>query len=47
MRRIAFALLVAALPATALQAQTMPVSTFLAKADALKSKGPLAVFPGT
>jgi hypothetical protein len=46
MRRIAFALLVAALPTTALQAQTMPVSTFLAKADALKSKGPLAVFSG-
>jgi len=46
MRRIAFALLVAALPATALQAQTMPVSTFLAKANALKSKGALAVFSG-
>jgi hypothetical protein len=44
MRKIAFALLIAALPATALQAQSMPVSTFLSKANALKKKGPLALF---
>jgi hypothetical protein len=37
------AALVAAVPATALHAQTMPVSTFLTKADALKKKGPLAL----
>lgn len=43
MRRFAIALLVIAVPATALQAQTMPVSTFLAKADALKKKGPMAL----
>ena len=46
MRRFAVALLMIALPATALQAQTMPVSTFLAKANALKKKGPLALFSG-
>jgi hypothetical protein len=33
-----------AVPATALQAQTMPVSAFLAKANALKAKGPMALF---
>lgn len=44
MRHIAVALLLIALPATALQAQAMPVSTFLAKADALKKKGPMALF---
>ena len=44
MRHFAIALLVIAVPATALQAQTMPVSTFLAKANALKAKGPLALF---
>jgi hypothetical protein len=38
---LAFAL---ALPATALHAQAMPVSQFLAKADALQKKGPLALF---
>jgi hypothetical protein len=37
-------LVVIALPAAALQAQSMPVSTFLTKADALKKKGPLALF---
>jgi hypothetical protein len=46
MRKIAFGLLIAAVPATALQAQAMPVSTFLAKADALKKKGPLALLSG-
>ena len=44
MRHFAIALLLIAVPATALQAQTMPVSTFLTKADALKKKGPLALF---
>lgn len=43
MRKLALALLVAATPVTALQAQAMPVSQFLAKADALKRKGPLAL----
>ena len=46
MRKIAFGLLIAALPATALHAQAMPVSTFLAKAEALKKKGPLALLSG-
>lgn len=43
MRHIAVALLLIALPATALQAQSMTVATFLAKADALQKKGPLAL----
>ena len=30
-------------PATALRAQSMPVATFLAKADALKKRGPFAL----
>jgi hypothetical protein len=38
--------LLAAAPLTAAQAQSMPVSTFLAKADALKKKGPLALLSG-
>jgi hypothetical protein len=46
MFKIAFGLLIAALPLTAVHAQAMPVSTFLAKADALKKKGPLALFSG-
>lgn len=44
MRYFASAMLLIAVPALPLQAQTMPVSTFLAKADALKKKGPLALF---
>ena len=44
MRYFVTAVLLIAAPATALQAQTMPVSTFLAKADALKKKGPMALF---
>ena len=44
MRHFAIALLVIAVPATALQAQSMPVSTFLAKANALKAKGAMALF---
>jgi hypothetical protein len=37
------ALLLAAAPLGALQAQSMPVPQFLAKAEALKKKGPLAL----
>lgn len=33
-----------AVPVTALRAQTMPVATFLAKADVLKKRGPFALF---
>ena len=44
MRYFAMTLLVIALPATALQAHSMPVSTFLAKANALKAKGAMALF---
>ena len=44
MRKLALVLLVAATPVTALQAQAMPLSTFLSKAEALKKKGPLALF---
>ena len=44
MRQFAAALFMVALPVTALQAQTMPVSTFLAKANALKAKGAMALF---
>ena len=42
MLRFAVALLIAAVPATALQA--MPVSQFLTKADALEKKGAMALF---
>jgi hypothetical protein len=44
LRHLATALLLIAAPATALQAQAMPVSTFLAKANALKAKGAMALF---
>lgn len=44
MRYVLAAFFLAAAPATALQAQSMPVSQFLAKADSLKKKGPLALF---
>ena len=44
MNKIALAILAAALPMTA--AMTMPVSTFLAKSEALMKKGPMAVFSG-
>lgn len=44
MRYIVLALFLVSVPNTALRAQTMPVSTFLAKADVLKKKGPLALF---
>lgn len=44
MSMIRFApLLLLAVPATAV-AQSMPVATFIAKADALQRKGPLALF---
>jgi hypothetical protein len=43
MRRLAAALLILALPISAAHAQSMPVSTFLAKAEALKKRGPLAL----
>jgi hypothetical protein len=44
MRYVLSALFLISVPTTALRAQTMPVATFLAKADALKKKGPLALF---
>lgn len=43
MRRILLGLALAALPLASASAQSMPVSIFLAKADALQKKGPLAV----
>lgn len=43
MRRIALGLLLITAPVSALQAQNMPVSTFLGKVEALKKKGPLAL----
>ena len=45
-KRFAIGFMAAALAATPLQAQTMPVSQFLAKAEALKKKGPLALLSG-
>ena len=42
--RISIGLLLAAVPLAA--AAAMPVSTFLAKADALQRKGPMAMFSG-
>jgi hypothetical protein len=45
MRQIAlFAVLASLLPVTAAYAQTMPVSQFLAKAEALQKKGAMALF---
>lgn len=44
MNKIALAILAAALPLTVVTA--MPVSTFLAKSEALMKKGPMAVFSG-
>jgi hypothetical protein len=44
MRKLALALLFVAAPVTALQAQAMPVSTFLAKAGGLEKKGMMALF---
>ena len=46
MRYLVSALFLILVPAAVLRAQTMPVATFLAKADALKKRGPLALFAG-
>lgn len=43
MRKWPAFLLLAALPLAPVQAQSMPAATFLAKAEALKKKGPLAL----
>ncbi len=43
MRKVVVALLVALAPAGALQAQSMPVSDFLTRAEALKKKGMMAI----
>lgn len=44
MRKLIGILLLTTLSAGAANAQSMPVSTFLAKADALKKKGAMALF---
>jgi hypothetical protein len=44
MRNTVLALVLIAAPFSGLQAQAMPLSEFLAKADALEKKGPLALF---
>ena len=44
MRYPIIALLLISAPAVGLHAQTMPVATFLVKAEALRKKGPLALF---
>jgi hypothetical protein len=46
MRKSLLVALVAAVPLTPLFAQSMPVSEFLAKADALQKKGAMALFSG-
>jgi hypothetical protein len=46
MRKTLIVALAAAVPLTPLFAQSMPVSEFLAKADALQKKGAMAVFSG-
>jgi hypothetical protein len=46
MRRTLIVALAAAVPLTPLFAQSMPVSEFLAKADALQKKGAMALFSG-
>ena len=43
MRKLLLGLMAVALTPASASAQSMPVSTFLAKADALESKGPLAL----
>ena len=43
MRKLALGLILSALPVAAANAQSMPVSVFLTKADALQKKGPLAL----
>ena len=44
MRKILIAALATAVPLTPVLAQSMPVSVFLAKADALQKKGAMALF---
>ncbi len=44
MRKAALGMLIMAAPLTAAHAQTMTVAEFLAKADALKKKGAMALF---
>lgn len=46
MRKLLIAALVAASPLAPACAQSMPISEFLAKADALQKKGPMALFSG-
>lgn len=46
MRKLLIAALAAMVPLTPLFAQSMPVSQFLAKADALQKKGAMALFSG-
>ena len=46
MRKLLIAALAATVPLTPLFAQSMPVSQFLAKADALQKKGAMALFSG-
>ena len=45
MKKLAVLALVLAAPTVA-QAQAMPISEFLSRADALKKKGPMALFSG-
>jgi hypothetical protein len=46
MHKLGLALFLIVAPIAAAEAQSMPVSKFLAKADGLKKKGPLALFSG-
>ncbi len=46
MRKVAIALTLGFAPVAALQAQSMPVAQFLAKAEALQKKGAMALFSG-
>ncbi len=46
MRKVAIALILGFVPMAALQAQSMPVAQFLAKAEALQKKGAMALFSG-
>jgi len=43
MRKTAFVLLIALAPVSAANAQNMPLNQFLAKAEALEKKGPMAL----
>ena len=46
LRAALWAAFLLSVPITALSAQTMPVATFLSKADALKKRGPFALLSG-